>query len=112
MIDKTREIALKILYKIDKENAYSNIALNEEIKEKLKELKKLGKEKSVTTENVQQLVEELKKKRNKIILHLYKNVYRLKRAFPTINTSEITEILNQKIELRKKLIKKKQKGLK
>ena len=32
MIDKTRELALKILYKIDKEEAYSNIVLNEEIK--------------------------------------------------------------------------------
>lgn len=32
MIDKTRELALKILYKIDKEQAYSNIILNEEIK--------------------------------------------------------------------------------
>lgn len=31
MIDRTREIALKILYKIDKEGAFSNIALNEEI---------------------------------------------------------------------------------
>ena len=29
MIDKPREIALKTLYKIDKEGAYSNIALNE-----------------------------------------------------------------------------------
>ena len=38
MIDKTREIALKILYKIDKENAYSNIALNEEIKENRKKI--------------------------------------------------------------------------
>lgn len=38
MIDKTREIALKILYKIDKEKAYSNIALNQEIREN-KELK-------------------------------------------------------------------------
>lgn len=28
MIDKTREIALKILYRIDKEKAYSNIVLN------------------------------------------------------------------------------------
>lgn len=32
MIDKPREIALKILYKIDNEKAYSNIVLNEEIK--------------------------------------------------------------------------------
>ena len=38
MIDKTREIALKILYKIEKEEAYSNIALNEEIKQNRKKL--------------------------------------------------------------------------
>ena len=30
-MDKTREIALKILYKIDKEGAFSNIVLDEEI---------------------------------------------------------------------------------
>ena len=33
MIDKVRELALKILYKIDKEQAYSNIALNQILKE-------------------------------------------------------------------------------
>ena len=38
MIDKTREIALKILYKIDKEKAYSNIVLNEYIKQNRKNL--------------------------------------------------------------------------
>ena len=38
MIDKTREIALKILYKIDKEKAYSNIVLNEMINQNKKEL--------------------------------------------------------------------------
>ena len=32
MVDKIRELALKILYKIDKEQAYSNIALDEVIK--------------------------------------------------------------------------------
>lgn len=36
MIDKTREIALKTLYKIDKEQAYSNIELNEQIKQNKK----------------------------------------------------------------------------
>lgn len=36
MIDKPREIALKILYKIDKEDAYSNIALDENLKENKK----------------------------------------------------------------------------
>ena len=33
MVDKAREIALKALYKIDKEQAYSNIVLNDEIKQ-------------------------------------------------------------------------------
>lgn len=89
--------------------------INKEIKEKLKEIRKLKKEKedkAITTENIQQIVENLKKKRNKTILHLYKNVYRLKKAFPAINTKEITEVLNQKIELRKKRVKNKEKDLK
>lgn len=62
--------------------------LNIEIKEKLNE------------ENVQHLIEQLKYKRNKTILRLYKNVYRLKKAFPAINTKEITEVLNKKVELK------------
>ena len=33
MIDKTREVALKTLYKIDKEETYSNLALDEMIKQ-------------------------------------------------------------------------------
>lgn len=33
MVDKAREVALKALYKIDKEQAYSNIVLNMEIKQ-------------------------------------------------------------------------------
>lgn len=82
--------------------------INQEIKEKLKEIRNLKKEKEkvTATENIQQMVEKLKKKRNRTILHLYKNVYRLKKAFPAINTNEITEILNQKMELRKKRRKK------
>ena len=83
--------------------------INREIKEKLKELKK---EKGTTTENIQQIVEKLKKKRNRTFIHLYKNVYRLKKSFPAINTKEITEILNQKIESRKKRIKNEEKDLK
>ena len=88
--------------------------INKEIKEKLKEIRALRKEKEPkhTTESIQQMVDTLKKKRNKTILRLYKNVRRLKRAFPAINTNEITEILNQKIVLRKKTVKNKQKDLK
>lgn len=89
--------------------------INKEIKEKLNEIRKLKKEKEeklAGTESIQQMVEKLKYKRNKTIIRLYKNVYRLKRAFPTINTNEITQILNQKIELTKIRVKNKQKGLK
>lgn len=38
MIDKTREIALKILYKVDKDQAYSNIVLNDTIKQNREKL--------------------------------------------------------------------------
>ena len=38
MIDKTWEVALKVLYKIDKEQAYSNIELNEQIRQNRKNL--------------------------------------------------------------------------
>jgi len=82
--------------------------LNKEIKEKLKEIKILKKEKdtekAISTESIQQVVEKLKKKRNKTIIHLYRNVHRLKKAFPAINTKEITEVLNKKVE---KYIRKK-----
>ncbi len=36
MIDKTREIALKVLYEIDKKEAYANIALDEALKQQKK----------------------------------------------------------------------------
>lgn len=85
--------------------------INKEIKEKLKEIRVLKKEKEkeeklIATENIQQMVEKLKKKRNRITWKLYRNVHRLKKAFPAINTAEITQVLNQKIEERKKRIKK------
>ncbi len=38
MIDKSREIALKCLYKIDKEQAYSNITLDDELNKNRKML--------------------------------------------------------------------------
>ena len=86
--------------------------LNNEIKEKLRELaeegiaKKVNKEEMQTNnkidilENIQNLIEQLKYRRNKTILRLYKNVYRLKKAFPAINTNEITEVLNKRVELK------------
>ncbi len=81
--------------------------LNKEIREKIKEIKILPKEiqekeKLIASEKLQKLVEDLKKRRNRTIKHLYKNVYRLKKAFPAIDTKEIREILNKKVEIIKR----------
>lgn len=79
--------------------------LNKEIKEKLNDIKNLALEAEKTAEeviakeNIQKLVEKLKKKRNRRTIHLYKNISRLKKAFPAINTKEITQILNEKIDI-------------
>lgn len=82
--------------------------INNEIKEKLKEIKKYGKdiEKAKKVE-INTIVEDLKKKRNRIIIRLYRNIYRLKKAFPAINSKEITEVLNKKIEIVKSKKRKK-----
>lgn len=83
--------------------------LNKEIKEKLEEIKKLTKEaelnseKIISTENTRKFVEKLNKRKKNTILHLYKNVYRLKKAFPAIETKEITEVLNKKNEIQKRM---------
>lgn len=80
--------------------------LNQQIKEKLQELKKNEKsnksDKLPKAENLQVIVDELKKKRDRILRRLYRRVYRLKKAFPAINTKEIVEVLNKKIDIRKK----------
>lgn len=76
--------------------------LNNEIKDKLKEIKESSKlNKQKVPEEVNKTVVELEKRRNKITRKLYKYVYRLKNAFPAIDTKEITEILNKKITFKK-----------
>lgn len=81
--------------------------LNQQIKEKLLEIKE--QEKVVTSENIQMVVDKIRIKRDKTMKRLYKRVYRLKKAFPAIDTKEFTEILNHKIELRKHIDKTKKK---
>ncbi len=78
--------------------------LNKEIKEKIKELKAIKKEKNKETspESIKEIIKQLKKRRNRIIIHLYRYVYRLKKAFPDIDTKEITQILSKKIDKYKK----------
>ena len=72
--------------------------INEQIKQKLLELK--DKEKISASDNIQNLVNNLKTRRDRTIRHLYRRAYRLKKAFPAINTKEFTEILNKKIEFK------------
>lgn len=74
--------------------------LNEQIKEKLAEIKKQNQEKSKTSENLQVLIDKINKRKNRELLRLYKRVYRLKRAFPAIDTKEFRDILNRKVELK------------
>lgn len=71
--------------------------INEQIKEKLSENKNIDKLKA--QENITQIVDELKIKRDRILKRLYKHVYRLKKAFPAIYTNEIAYVLNKKIEI-------------
>ena len=78
--------------------------INEQIKQKLLELK--DKEKISANENRQNLVNTLKTRRDKTIKHLYRRAYRLKKAFPAIDTKEFSEILSKKIEFKHKKEKK------
>ncbi|MEI3395497.1 MAG: putative ABC transporter permease [Clostridia bacterium] len=82
--------------------------LNNQIKEKLEELKKIKTKKEtndIISKN-QLSIEKLKKKKNRLLRSLYWRVYRLKKAFPTLDTKEIREILEKKIEVIKKSQKK------
>lgn len=76
--------------------------LNEQIKEKLAEIKKQNQEKSATSENLQLLIDKINKRKNRELRRLYKRVYRLKRAFPAIDTKEFRDILSRKIEIKTK----------
>ena len=55
-----------------------------------------------TPENVQAIIDKMKLKRDRTLRKLYRHVFRLKKAFPAINTKEISEVLNKKIEIKKK----------
>lgn len=75
--------------------------LNNQIKEKLEEIKNLNSKdiKAEMIENMQDRIDILKEKKNRLFRRLYRRVYRLKKAFPDIQSNEITEILSRKIEV-------------
>ena len=82
--------------------------INEQIKQKLIELK--DKEKISANDNIQNLVNNLKTRRDRTMKRLYRRAYRLKKAFPAINTKEFVEILNKKVDFKHIKTKKKKKG--
>lgn len=75
--------------------------LNNQIKEKLEEIKNLNSKdiKAEMIENMQDKIDILKEKKNRLFRRLYRKVYRLKKAFPDIQSNEITEIFSRKIEV-------------
>ena len=54
--------------------------------------------KAINKELIQEKIEELKQKQNRLIRKLYRHTLRLKRAFPTMKSEKISEFLNQKID--------------
>lgn len=78
--------------------------INNKIKERLEEIKEIGKNtEKPQIENIQKIIDELNYKNYIIKRKLYKRVYRLKKAFPNVKSDKITEILSLKDELRKRL---------
>lgn len=78
--------------------------ITEKLKEQLEEIKKIDKNKTVNKEAIQTMIDELKYRQTKIKRKLYKQVNRLRKAFPTMKSEameKISETLNQKIEIRK-----------
>ncbi len=78
--------------------------LNEQIKEKIDEIRNINKKNNINKsieikQELQKSLEQLKKRKNRIFRNLYRRVYRLKKAFPTIETKEITEILSKKLDV-------------
>lgn len=75
--------------------------IGENIKEKLEHLEKVKSQigsKQNNIDSLQKVIDELKLKQKKLRLKLYRHTNRLKKAFPTMKSEIITEILNQKIK--------------
>ena len=98
-------VSIMSVLKIDQKLKNLN-EINISIKDKLEEIKIIGKnaEKS-QIENLQKIIDDLNYKKDKMKRKLYRRVYRLKKAFPNVKSDTITEILNLKDELKKRLKK-------
>ena len=89
---------ISIIFIID---TIESIVKTKNIKDGLKKYKPKKSTKDLVQES-QNAIEELRKKKNRILKHLYRHVYRMKKAFPAIDTTEIREVLSKKIEIIKK----------
>lgn len=69
--------------------------LNKNIKEKIEEIKAKGIGTEIG-ESVQEAIDELKEKRDALAEKSYNSIIRLKRAFPTLKSEQITNFLNEK----------------
>lgn len=83
--------------------------LGENIKEKLEEIKQINsraKQKIVETEqnsieNIERMINELNLAQAKLKLKVYKKANQLKKAFPSIKSETVTNLLNHKIDMKK-----------
>ena len=96
MIDKARELALKTLYKIDKDHAYSNIALNDEIKQRIMDISDLL---IICSNQGLNSIKKLQKcKEENPILQSSKSMFLVGKydKFSKYNAKNITRFLNEK----------------
>ncbi len=85
--------------------------INIEIREKMQEITKHEKG-SVHFERINLSIDKLHDRRNRMLLNTYNNLTRIKTAFPAINTKEITQVLNMRMELAKQRIEKRYRTIK
>lgn len=81
------------------------------IKEKIEELKQHSKDKSSKgLQELEQIIRELKINQTRLKIKLYKRARRLKQAFPSMKSESISNFLNEKVDL--KALKKYMKNVK
>lgn len=95
-------------------NLKAIVEIGDNIKGKIEELTNLMKEqaeKNANLEHMQEMIKILKRKQARMKIRIYRQARRLKKAFPTIQSESITEILNQTIDIKslKNKIKNKEK---
>lgn len=80
--------------------------ITENLKEKLEELKEIGENTTINKETIQKAIEDLKYKQTKIKRKLYRQINRLRKAFPTMK-SEVIEKLTDMLNIRENRKRKK-----